>query len=166
MPFQVCNQRGLKLAHVKHLQRAFWCCNLFSLFTHVLSCIWRAQCLSSLVKNSGYRGLSKRSSDSSFSFLLSRHSLSVALKSSEWRRRWTRCCQGLGGLTVGSDINDCAAAVWCLSTFKSSRMLSSSPYTILPLNDTGQIKALQLLKQTRYGRPEFTFKKSQFYQVT
>jgi len=45
-------------------------------------------------------------------------------------------------------------------------MLSSSPYTILPLNDTGQIKALQLLKQTRYGRPEFTFKKSQFYQVT
>lgn len=122
--------------------------------------------LSSLVKNSGYRSLSKWSSDSSYS-ARSRHSLSVALKSSEGRRRWTRCCQGLGCLTVGSEINDCAAAVWCLSTFKSSQDVIFCPiYAILPLNDTGQMKALQLLKQTRNGGPECTFKKSLFYQVT
>lgn len=78
-----------------------------------------------------------------------------------------QCCQGLGCLTVGSEINDCAAAVWCLSTFKSSQDVILCPiYAILPLNDTGQITVLQLLKQTHYGRSECTFQNSLFYQVT
>lgn len=78
-----------------------------------------------------------------------------------------QCCQGLGCVTVGSEINVCAAAVWCLSTFKSSQDVIFCPiYAILPLNDTGQIKALQQLKQTYYSRPECTFQKSLFHQVT